>query len=340
MTEQRFHIAEWYGWPFHELSNEKRKQLAEHTVGGSSMKKKEIDRLVQLEAEDRIRNLNKREVNRLSALRNKLEEQKKGEMPCPFKTSMHQTCSKPGGVCSIRIFEENNGSITPIAGDKGRIRSLCPWRFHQDNIVFDRVGERLLGDANPTKAGEIGFLESTGNLDVKPGEDVGRIDMILVKSNSPNANEMQWAAVEIQAVYFSGKKMQLEFDQIVSANGALTMPVIKRRPDYRSSGVKRLLPQLQTKVPTLSRWGKKTAVVVDWSFFHSMGAMAEEEDISNADIVWFLSDFSKDPSSGRYTIEIIDEKYTTLENATKGLTGGNPLSQSAFEKRIADKIQS
>ena len=115
------------------------------------------------------------------------------------------------------------------------------------------------------------------------------------------------------------------------------MPVIGRRPDYRSSGVKRLMPQLLTKIPTMRRWGKKMAILVDWAFFHSMGEMETTKHISNADIAWFLVDFVEDPLSKRYRLEVVDEIYTTLESATLGLTGGVPVAQGDFEQRVKAK---
>ena len=197
----------------------------------------------------------------------------------------------------------------------------------------------MLNDPDPIRAGEVGFLESTGNLDSDPGEDVGRIDMILVKSNGAPGSPMDWVAVEVQAVYFSGKKMSIEFDYLRKTHGKLSMAREKRRPDYRSSGVKRLMPQLQTKVPTLRRWGKKMAVIVDAPFFYSMGSMNRETHMSNADIVWLLVDFVEDPTGERYRLEVIEEFYTTLESASLGLTGGVPLAQDAFEERILTKVQ-
>jgi hypothetical protein len=62
------------------------------------------------------------------------------------------------------------------------------------------------------------------------------------------------------------------------------------------------MPQLLTKVPTLRRWGKKMAVVVDAPFFHSMGTMERVKDVSNSDIVWFLVDFVEDPGGGRRAV--------------------------------------
>jgi hypothetical protein len=99
------------------------------------------------------------------------------------------------------------------------------------------------------------------------------------------------------------------------------------------------MPQLLTKVPTLRRWGKKMAIVVDVPFFHSLGKMERVTDVSNADIVWFLVDFVENPSGGRFRLEVVEEFYTTLESATLGLTGGIPVSQGVFETRIKAKAQ-
>ena len=304
------------------------------------MSKAELTRMADLEAKAALGPLKPADENRLSKLRDKLAKQQSVELPCPFKTnSAHPTCTKPGGVCSIRIYSEESGVVAPIEGDRGRLRSLCPSRFHQNGIAFDKIGERLLADPNPKRAGEVGFLKSTGNLDSAAGEDVGRIDMILVKSNGAPGAPMEWVAVEVQAVYFSGKNMPLEFKYIEQTQGKLSMAREKRRPDYRSSGVKRLMPQLLTKVPTLRRWGKKMAVVVDAPFFHSLGKMERVTDISNADIVWFLVDLVENPNGGLFMLEVVEEFYTTLESATLGLTGGIPVSQGVFEGRIMAKAK-
>lgn len=340
MAEERFHIAEWYGHPFKDLDDWHRVKLAGHDVGGAAMSKAELVRMGALEGLAVAGKLKPRQAERLNVLRDKLARQQSEELPCPFRTdSSHPTCTKPGGVCSIRIYRDDVDTITPIDGERGRLRALCPWRFHQDSIAFGKIGESLLSDPAPLRAGEVGFLESTGNLDSDPGEDVGRIDMILVKSNGPDGSPMDWVAVEVQAVYFSGKKMSIEFDHLKLTQGKLSMAQVKRRPDYRSSGVKRLMPQLLTKVPTLRRWGKKMAVVVDAPFFYSMGKMERVPHLSNADIVWFLLDFKQDVPGEQFRLEVVEKFYTTLESATLGLTGGVPVSQGAFEDRIRAKVQ-
>ncbi len=184
----------------------------------------------------------------------------------------------------------------------------------------------------------MGFLESTGNLDSAAGEDVGRIDMILVAEQTVADSDLKWCAVEVQAVYFSGREMAIEFRDIIERGGAAAMPVEGRRPDYRSSGPKRLMPQLQIKVPTLRRWGKKMALLVDRAFFLSMGEMRRVEHLSNCDVVWFLADFVREPGEPIYRLEIVDEFGTTLESAIEGLTGGEAVSLEEFEARIRGKI--
>ena len=151
---------------------------------------------------------------------------------------------------------------------------------------------------------------------------------------------MEWCALEIQAVYFSGNAMKGEF---VAFNEAavdwVIFPAGRRRPDYRSSGPKRLMPQLQIKVPTLRRWGKKMAVVVDRAFFDSIGEMDDVVDISNADIAWFIVRFEEVEGQKRTRIVRDEVRFTTLERSVEGLTGGKPVPLSVFETRISDKAQ-
>ena len=302
------------------------------------MAKTEVDRLQVLEGKETDGALTAAEEDRLAALREKLETQNSNEKPCPFRTdTAYPTCTKPGGVCSLQLLSDDTGEVAGVAGERGMLRAMCPYRFHQDNTVFRHIGLRLLDDPEPVQIGEVGFLESTGNLDSAPGADVGYIDMILVSPSAAEGVPLRWAATEIQAVYFSGRKMDIEFRHIRNTGGALSMAQAGRRPDYRSSGPKRLMPQLQIKVPTLRRWGKKMAVVVDVPFFRAMGEMRTVPHISNADIVWFLVDFPQPAGGSLRRLTVVEEVYTTLESAIEGLTGGVPISLEEFEERIRTK---
>lgn len=262
--------------------------------------------------------------------------------PCPFVPGLPQAiCNKPGGICSLRLYESNgDGSCAPVPGDLGKLRVTCPRRFLQEHTIFSLVSQHLIGTAKPIVIPEIRFLIRPTSSDITTGErgtseDVGNIDIVLVNAER---EEIRWCALEIQAVYFSGERMGLLFDHIEMYDGAGTpFPDRGRRPDYRSSGPKRLMPQLQIKVPTLRRWGKKMALVVDMPWFGSNVFDVETvDDVSNCDIAWFLVDF--DESTDPATIFISSIHLQTLERAVEGLTGGYPVTLVAFEQKIQEKM--
>jgi hypothetical protein len=97
------------------------------------------------------------------------------------------------------------------------------------------------------------------------------------------------------------------------------------------------MPQLQMKVPTISRWGKKMAVVIDRAFWDSLGEMREVNDLSNCEIVWFVVAFAP-AKDGRFFLKRDATHFTTLDNAVEGLTGGTPMSLERFESQIRDRL--
>ena len=262
--------------------------------------------------------------------RRELVQLRRGAKPCPYRQDQ-RFCIKNGGVCSLRLYSNENGMARRVEGAQSHLRVTCPYRFHQNGHIFEWVGETLLGASSPTLVSEVGFLRSDA------GSDVGRIDMVLVTGDQ--AGSLEWCALEIQAVYFSGDEMGREFRRLKEYEGSdFPFPAGRRRPDYRSSGPKRLMPQLQIKVPTLRRWGKKMAVVVDRPFFDALGDMAQIPHISNGDIVWFIVRLEEDVELGSHRIVQDGIHITTLEHATEGLTGGHPVSRDEFEERIRRKI--
>lgn len=212
---------------------------------------------------------------------------------------------------------------------------MCPRRFSDGGIVPKWVGKTLLGTSTPSEVAEVDFLEGPAAEAEEEGEPVGRIDHILL---APGTAPLVWCAVEVQAVYFSGKGMKSQYEEFaVWQGGGLPWPNEVRRPDYRSSGPKRLMPQLQTKVPTLRRWGKKMAVVTDRAFFKNMGEMEEVQDISNCDIVWFVVDYIAS-ERGFDLVPAGEPHLITLERAIEGLIAGEPVSLDEFERRITEKL--
>ena len=252
-----------------------------------------------------------------------------GTHKCPFRMG-GGPCTKKGGVCSFRQYENDDGAAMPVSDVQKGLRVLCPRRFEEDMTIFQWVGETILGTSTPDIAREVGFLRSEAR-----SAHVGRIDMVLANREAG----LNWCALEIQAVYFSGRSMREEFRNILDYSGEKPpFPGHARRPDYRSSGPKRLMPQLQIKVPTLRRWGKKMAVVVDRSFYESLGRMEEVRDLSSGDIAWFTVDFEEDQAAGRFRLAKHSVHVTTLERATEGLTGGYPVTLSEFEEGVRSKL--
>jgi len=211
---------------------------------------------------------------------------------------------------------------------------MCPCRFLEDEIVFAWVARELLHAESPVVLSELPFLVSkTG----KKEKAVGKIDNVLV---APKAEQLSWCALEMQAVYFSGKAMKSDFELMNNWNKeGIPFPTKQRRPDFRSSGPKRLMPQLQIKVPTISRWGKKTAVVVDLPFWNSLGEMTEVENVSNCDIAWFVVNYEKNENTKQFKLCEHSLHFTTLDRAVEGLTGGVPTSLAAFEEDIRKRLK-
>lgn len=262
-----------------------------------------------------------------------------GSVPdCPF---LRRPCWKKGGVCSLRSYEHLSDSGVVRLDQRGStFRTLCPSRFEESAQIYRWIGEVVLGDPKAVQLGQVSFLERVPLIGgatsepVRRPREVGRIDNILI---APSSVPLHWCAVEIQAVYFSGKNMSVHFREIQEAAGILRFPRHNRRPDYRSSAPKRLMPQLQIKVPTLSRWGKKMAVVIDEDFFKAMGRMESVSDLSNGDVAWFVVRYREDRD--QVHLQRGDVMFTTLQSAIDGLIAGKPPTKEKFEAKIRERLR-
>lgn len=299
-SQHRFGIGEWYGKPFVTLTPAERRYFAS----------------LQLREE-------------------------KTTQPCPFlsRSSKQVNCWKAGGICSLRSYQRSKttGMVQVNAG-RSSYRTTCPSRFEESGRVYKWVGETLLGSDDAVSTGEIPFLQRVpriGDESPQTVREVGRIDNVLV---IPNTTPLNWCPVEKQAVYFSGRKMAHEFKYIFEfKEQGLPFPQFNRRPDYRSSGPKRLLPQLQVKVPTLRTWGKKMAVIVDEDFFNELGNINRANDLSNAEVVWFVVRYAELPS-GNVQLEPRETFMATLDESIRGLVAAAPLPRPQFEEKIRAKL--
>ena len=272
-------------------------------------------------------------------------------------------------TCPVR-FSENGTVFAHIAS---KVLAAPRWRFAKEiDFLNPDVAPALF--LSPTEAhamaeearaatetGPPSLLDIAG-VDAEAGQQpadddenarsVGRIDMVLAAVDVNGKRTGDWCAVELQAVYFQGSGMASEWAAIrkqlelpaaapdeATANGdAPPFPAGNRRPDFRSSGPKRLLPQLQIKVPSLRRWGKKMAVVVDAPFFSTFGPMKSADHVSNADIVWCVVGYQRHRDTGLFKLCVLGTYMTTLEEAVIGLTAGKPMSQPDFEASLWDKL--
>lgn len=319
VAASRWGIAEWYGKDISKLSPTERQEFGKIASGTST-----------------------------------------GSAPlCPFLSTLRpgSLCNKSGGVCSIRKVRPTGDGSAEVLSDK-KIATVCPSRFLQhvapNKSLFVWIAEKMLDISNPTVVKETPFLRKVSNpkrpqeiedeMDEEAKDEqkkAGRIDWIIVNPDTVSGDKLEWCAIETQAVYFSGKKMGHEFEAYAEKPAPVLFPIMSRRPDYRSSGPKRLSPQLDVKVPVLGRWGKKVAIVIDRFFHENMNILEdaygksknEQEKRDNAEVVWFVVDFDNELNLKTDTVI-----YTTLDSSRKALNATEPLSMPDFNKGLKQVI--
>ncbi|MFB3814636.1 MAG: NotI family restriction endonuclease [Terriglobales bacterium] len=247
-------------------------------------------------------------------------------------------CHKDSGICSLRSYERSRQTgVVTTDSRRSNLVATCPSRFEQNDTIYSWVNEVVLPNDVATPIREIPFLKRSPKLGetAESKREAGRIDSVLVV---PNTDPLRWCPIEKQAVYFSGKKMALEFEAIAKTRGDdIQFPVISRRPDYRSSSAKRLLPQLETKVTALSKWGKKTAVIVDEEFFREFAPMEEEQHITNSEIVWFVVKYELEED--RFVLKRAFTRLATLKNSIQAVIAAQPIPLPEFEATLKAKLQ-
>ena len=234
-------------------------------------------------------------------------------LPCPFQRD-HPPCGKRGGVCSIQAKSE-----LPVI--------TCPNRFEEGDLLPTWLA-RIVGFPEVYLASELPFMHSPST-----GKAAGRVDLVIAKDREASA----WFGLEIQAVYFSGERMSTEFEKLKrSIDTVPPEPIKRRRPDWRSSSAKRLMPQLQVKVPTLRRWGNKLAVAVDLPFFKAIGGPSPKpsQDLNDGDIIWLVPQINDN-----YKLEPHHWEVLSLEASCDKLLSAETIKRQEFEAVLRTKLQ-
>ena len=253
--------------------------------------------------------------------------------PCPFQEGQ-PPCWKRFGVCSMVRYEK---------GDEDRIGDpvdtpviMCPSRFEEGQLLVRWLAE-IVGFAadEVLLAHEVPFMRNPNT-----GGPAGMIDLIVAREPD---GALEWHGMEIQAVYFSGAAMLSEIEAqegVPNDERPAPFPNAARRPDWRSSSAKRLLPQLDVKVPLLVRWGRKTAVVVDRPFFDSIGGPSAEpdHDLNAGDLIWMVPELEINDQGG-YRLERWHWEVLTLDDSQRKLRSAEPIPRAEFEIRLRGKLE-
>jgi hypothetical protein len=200
---------------------------------------------------------------------------------CPFRDA---PCTKGGAADPLGVCSLTDGNTLAV---------VCPIRFAQDGTLFAQVGRQAFGPGVRIVAiPELQVLR-VARQDAEGGQRehrVGKVDYLVARLD-PGGNPSDFAALEVQAVYFSGKSLRPAFREFLRTQALPDGS--ERRPDWRSSAQKRLMPQLSLKVPVFRRWGKKFFVAIDSNFFTSLPDMRTVSSIANSEVTWVVCPFRR-----------------------------------------------
>ena len=161
----------------------------------------------------------------------------------------------------------------------------------------------------------------------------GKIDFMLSRIGE-NGLPLDFCALEVQSVYISGRSIRPAFKTFL-ATGELHDA--ERRPDFRSSAQKRLMPQLSLKVPIFRRWGKKFFVAVDDSFFRELPAMRSVSSAENAEVTWMVYPFEPQ-KSGDYRMGKPRVLHTLWDDVVNALREGEPPEPREVLEEIGESL--
>lgn len=240
---------------------------------------------------------------------------------CPFRDSPCTKSSKvdPIGICSL--------------SDGVEAASLCPVRFVERDVIFRDAAQLAFGSGIEFGVfPEVRILKIEAENEEDRDRKIGKVDYVLGKIEEGRVTD--FAAVEVQAVYFSGGETRTPM-KFYLENGYLDPNNSDRRPDFRSSAQKRLVPQLQLKVPVFRRWGKRFFVVVDTQFFGALPSFGETTP-SNSEVTWLSYPIAK--RGNDYRLGDVNVIYSEWDEVRNALREGAPPEPSEILDELQTKL--
>ena len=245
---------------------------------------------------------------------------------CPFNNKV-PNCTKdkaknPLGVCSV--LHKGSPAIT------------CPIRFREDWLITDDAASFFFDKG-------IAWSSLTEvRLNDANGKSAGNIDVVLVAYDE-KGKVFDFGALEVQAVYISGN-VRDPFEHymtnpMTNARMDWTTQPNYPQPDYLSSSRKPLAPQLLFKGGILHSWQKKSAVVLNESFFDTLPRLTKVSK-SDADMAWLIYNLEMTEAAGqnRYRLTKVDEVFTEYEPALLSITTPALGKIDDFMKLLQEKL--
>lgn len=237
---------------------------------------------------------------------------------CPFRPP-GVPCTKVSAVDPIGICSIDSGAATAV---------VCPVRFHQSGIVVRDAAREAFGPG----ATYVALPEFEMMTNVLTGQKVGKVDFVVIRVDPATQTMSDWCLLEIQAVYVSGASQVASFRQAMEGHPGAA---VKGHPDFRSSHVKRLLPQLMLKVPVVRNWGKKVFVAVDSSFYASFPPPVECAP-TVAQVTWLVYDLV--PGADQSTLRLAQVVPTMLDDSVEALYSVTRPTQAEMEAHLASRV--
>jgi Restriction endonuclease NotI len=240
---------------------------------------------------------------------------------CRFREGPCNKSSKtdPIGICSVSRGAE--------------AASLCPVRFLESGRIFRDAARIAFGeDSSFAVFPEIRILQVPDPKKRGSLKKIGKVDFVLGKIVDHEVTD--FCAVEVQAAYFSGTETRSALKYFIANRNFGTFDTF-RRPDFRSSAQKRLIPQLQLKVPVFRRWGKKFFVVVDTQFFNSLPDFRTTTP-ANSELTWLVYPLLN--VEGAYEMQDVQCTFTEWADVETSLREGRAPDPSEIISELQLKF--